>query len=180
MKTTLIHYPADNRMILVSDEDEFILADNYDTNTPTIDLSLEVSDFLGIVDVEKLAKDYTDGYVLRNHELIEDAVKFGFQKAQELNKKLFTLEDMISFSEWSMRNYKGYTGTKVLFSNKFKNSHEVFTVNEILDIWKDISKSPKEYEVETDTEYIVGDNSTDIEQPKITNNKIKVITIKTK
>lgn len=158
MKTTLIHHP-NNRLILVSDEDEFILADNYDANTPTIDLSQEVSDFLGIVDVDLLV----------DLEIIERKITFGsdallklfkmdwiagFQKAQELNKKLFTEEDMLRIFELSE-------------TTSFEKGIEI------------IKSQPKEYEVEIEMEDFSNAGVTMTKEfPKITNNKIKVLTIK--
>lgn len=214
MKTTLIHY-HDNRMILVSDEEikegEYYLDELNQVNksfknnagfykdcrkviakdNSEIDLSQKVSDFLGIVDVEKLIKDCVINQVLKSGESekyaeymwtifwggmdtsFEKGINDAFQKAQELNKKLFTLEDMKEAIAESWNTCEDNEDDSETFSACMRR------------ILKSL-QSPKEYEVTCELdERLTLDDSTYTEPtinknymlPKITNGKRKVLTI---
>lgn len=148
---------------------------------PVIDWNGLEEEF-GWVDVEKLANNYVNNnypdYLIpiEKSAAIEDVI-WGFNKAQSLNDKKFSLEDMLNLVEhitngyvintWENRDYK---------TNKHKTSKE------ILDEFTQSLQQPKVFDIEVETEdYKSNGYSAPYKvKPKITNNSIKIINSGTK
>ena len=152
-----------------------IIASTFIPQLPNIDFNNLEEEF-DIVDVPKLANKQFDEDTNKipsptphwydSQDIQFDSFIKGFNKCLSLNKdKLFTLEDLrIVFGLGAANNANG------------KPSFE--------DIIQ--SLQPKEWDIEIETEYIKdfyrdgfrGAGTIDIKQPKITNNKIKILKIK--
>jgi hypothetical protein len=68
-------------------------------------------EIFGVVDVEKLADEYLEKHFSTGldtnyiQNIVSDGIKYGFNKAMELNKdKVFTLEDIDKAIEWATIN----------------------------------------------------------------------------
>lgn len=151
-----------------------IIASTFIPELPNIDFNNLEEEF-GIIDVEKLAKE-ANGYlpyardtkgVAFNEGFIE-----GFNKCLELNKdKLLTLDDISNFR-------------KILEDGVFSNMSCSSAIVEFDKFIKSLQKTERDIKIET--EYIKdfyrdgfgGAGTIDIKQPKITNNKIKILKIK--
>lgn len=151
-----------------------IIASTFIPQLPNIDFNNLEEEF-DIVDVEKLAKE-ANGYlpyardtkgVAFNEGFIE-----GFNKCLELNKdKLLTLDDISNFR-------------KILEDGVFSNMSCSSAIVEFDKFIKSLQKTERDIKIET--EYIKdfyrdgfgGAGTIDIKQPKITNNKIKILKIK--
>ena len=68
-------------------------------------------ELFGVVDLDKLAKDFVEGEDSLYHSTIKNTYMHGFLKAMELNKdKLFTLEDVLD--AWELGASEGLPLTK--------------------------------------------------------------------
>ncbi len=138
-------------------------------NQPTIDYN-GLEEKFGIIDIEKLAKETTKKYINEREkqtaylEFIE-----GFKKAQSLNDKKFSLEDVIG----AMRhifNQEVFYGKTIEETLKMRDK-SMFDYIKFL-------QQPKVFDIEVEMEclnHIPNDSHTCVnKQPKITNNSIKI------
>ena len=79
-------------------------------------------EIFGVVDVDKLAKDFVEGEDSLYHSTIKNTYMHGFLKAIELNKdKLFTIEDMEEAIQFGLDGMYGYeTGEDGTTKNQMK------------------------------------------------------------
>ena len=95
IKSTGNHYDLRSNGELIASTYQWVSTDKYKLSKENC------NELFGVVDVEKLAKDF---YETRKFESshIADPVSFkiGFNKAMELNNKVFTLEDVILIAEY--------------------------------------------------------------------------------
>ncbi len=152
---------------------KIIASTNPEHNLPSIDYN-GLEEKLGIIDVEKLAEDYSGSFY---HQ---DSFKEGFNKAQELNDKKFSLEEMIEAIEYA------HNSGRRLELNAVENNFSLADYKQKL-IQSLQQPTPIEIEVEMGqgTEYIhtypdshIVPNGSCKLIPRITNNKIKITGLK--
>ena len=151
---------------------------------PKLDLSL-IAKKIGWVDLNKIESDYfdeatkgwdEDGIEDYGHEVRQDAEIYlrGFKAGQSLNEKKYSEKDMSNLWQYIVEGAKD-----ILISG-------TTTISSFEDYIQSLSK-PKEYQVEVEMELISNEYDYDEdettlahsieswEQPKITNNTIKIL-----
>jgi hypothetical protein len=127
---------------------------------------------IGWFDIEKFALNYDKSKCrnfrreytfLQTYEGVEDGIKIGFQKAQELlSDRRFTLEDMIDFSKYQ-EQYK-----------------ENASIEDNFQTWKLKTLFQKSWKIEVEMEVnLLGKNGLDRAKliPKFTDGKIKILKV---
>lgn len=114
-----------------------------------------LEEMFGYVYVEKLIKS--------EYPVDEISFKRGFKKAQELNDKKFSLEDMIGFSVW-----RGTTTSKEFY--------ECNNVSEQVALYISLSQ-PKSFSIEVEMEVDIQSMYSHelVTKPKFTDGKIKIL-----
>lgn len=156
--------------IIVSDEDV--------TTLNEIDYN-DLEEEFGVVDVEKLAKEYSIKMGYPNKRILLDTFIGGFNKAQELNDKKFSLEDMRAiFNTGFAFGEEGHYDLKTTKERKKLNKNILFIES------LKFLQQPKVFDIGIKMEDIGGRRRDSINgcwipklKPKIINNKIKITNI---
>lgn len=153
---------------------------------PSIDFSLlseEDCKEIGWVDVEKLADEFYKKYQSKPYAMEKGAWRKGFKTAQSFNDKMFSLEELIKFSEYC-RNTARREGT---YGNGFTNNWELcseqklVSTEDLFKMYQSLQQIVWDVEVEIDNRKQVSSenkgflvDNPNLYKPLITNNKIKV------
>lgn len=142
---------------------------------PAIDfsaLSEKECKVIGWIDLEKLARDAVSASNSVDVKLVREVWKNGFETAQSLNEKKFTLSDLKSaFSHYA-------------FTSTSQQPYSDKELDEAFDKFVSALSRPKVFDVEIETEWYKdlppgggfgGAAPIDLERPQITNNSIKVL-----